>query len=101
MDKNSKIVLFPSKGLFKLNDFYTMKNSSHKNYLFGNYILNRYYQIQLHNIISNVKSNKNIQTNVNTHDIGIQCNLENNDSENTLRTRIVEDEWFFVKDKDI
>lgn len=76
---------------------------------FSKYILNTYYP----NIIStfdectqnNVKSDQNnlksTQTDVKKYDIGIQCNLENTDSNNILRTKIVEDEWFFVKDKDI
>ena len=100
MEKNTQIIQSPFKKSLSLTNFYIMKNSSHKNHLFGNYILNPYYHIRSHSIISNT-NNKNTQTNVKTYDIGIQCNLENNDSENTLRTKIVEDEWLFVKDKDI
>lgn len=109
MEKNNGTIESRFETPLNLVNFCIMKNSSNKNPFFSKYILNTYYP----NIIStfdectqnNVKSDQNnlksTQTDVKTYDIGIQCNLENNDSNNILRTKIVEDEWFFVKDKDI
>ena len=98
MEKNSGIIESRLKIQLSLTNFYNMKNFSNKNPLFSNYILNTYYP----NIISSFDENvKNIQNDVKTSDIGIQCNLENNNSEDIPRTKIVEDEWFFIKDKDI
>lgn len=109
MEKNSGIIESRLETPLNLVNFCIMKNFSNKNPLFSKYVLNTYYP----NIIStfdectqnNVKNDQNniksTQTDVKTYDIGIQCNLENNDSNNIPRTKIVEDEWFFVKDKDI
>lgn len=99
MEKNNKSLLSPLRNSISLSNFYIMKNSSHKNPLFGNYILNPYYHIKPNNIISTFENNKKTQTNVKTYDIGIQCNLENNSSKNIPRIKMVEDEWFIIKNK--
>jgi hypothetical protein len=109
MEKNNVILESRLKIPLNLFNFCIMKNSSSKNLLFNNYILNAYYP----NIIStfdestqnNVKSNQtnttSTQTDVKTYDICIQSNSENNDYNNIRRTKIIEDEWFFIEDKDI
>tara|TARA_Y100000389_G_C17338412_1_gene451930 strand:+ start:643 stop:951 length:309 start_codon:yes stop_codon:yes gene_type:complete len=102
MEKNNGTIESRFETPLNLVNFCIMKNSSNKNPFFSKYILNTYYP----NIISTfdecTQNNlKSTQTDVKTYDIGIQCNLENTDSNNILRTKIVEDEWFFIKDKDI